>query len=52
MSIFHPFVYPEYRTPILEGSEHEEEEEEMAKVVFDMMDINYYSIVTLKDFEN
>jgi hypothetical protein len=28
MSIFHPFVYPEYRSPILEGSEHEEEEEE------------------------
>ena len=27
MSIFHPFVYPEYRSPILEGSEQEEEEE-------------------------
>jgi hypothetical protein len=27
MSIFHPFVYPEYRSPILEGSEYAEEDD-------------------------
>jgi hypothetical protein len=28
MSIFHPFVYPAYRSPILEGSEKDEEDED------------------------